>query len=132
MLYVNFCNNRKFKVKGGICFFDNSTCFIFDKQIPSSSGDEVQVYKLNNELLDDSSLNNWTSGLRDNYVEEILLEYLVKETGLTQKEFFEKNIFPNYQNKPGASTISGEFGQILVCDYINFVLKHHVTIWWKT
>ena len=77
-------------------FFDNSKYFIFDKSIPYSNGDEIQVYKLNNELLDDDSLNSWASGLRDNYVEEILLEFLVKGTGLTQKEFLEKNIFPNY------------------------------------
>ncbi len=108
-------------------FFDNSKYFIFDKSIPTSSGEEIQVYKLNSELLDDNNLNNWALGLRDNYVEEILLESLVRGTGLTQKEFLEKNIFPNHQNKLGASTMSGEFGEILVYDYINFTLKHHVT-----
>ena len=108
-------------------FFDNSKYFIFDKSIPYSNGDEIQVYKLNNELLDDDSLNSWASGLRDNYVEEILLEFLVKGTGLTQKEFLEKNIFPNHQDKLGASTMSGEFGEILVYDYINFVLNYYIT-----
>ena len=107
-------------------FFDNSKYFIFDKSIPTSSGEEIQVYKLNSELLDDNSLNNWALGLRDNYVEEILLESLVQGTGLTQKEFLEKNIFPNHQDKLGASTMSGEFGEILVYDYINFVLKHYI------
>lgn len=108
-------------------FFDNSKYFIFDKSIPISSGEEIQVYKLNSEFLDDNTLNNWALGLRDNYVEEILLESLVQGTGLTQKEFLEKNIFPNHQNKLGASTMSGEFGEILVYDYINFVLKHYIT-----
>jgi hypothetical protein len=100
---------------------------MFDKSIPISSGEEIQIYKLNSELLDDNSLNNWALGLRDNYVEEILLESLVQGTGLTQKEFLEKNIFPNHQNNLGASTMSGEFGEILVYDYINFVLKHYIT-----
>ena len=108
-------------------FFDNGKYFVFDKSIPYSSGKEIQVYKLNNELLDDDSLNSWASGLRDNYVEEILLESLVQGTGLTQKEFLEKNIFPNHQNKLGASTMSGEFGEILVYDYINFVLNYYIT-----
>lgn len=127
MSSINFCNNRKFAIGGMNLFFDNSKYFIFDRSIASSSGDEVQVYRLNNELLDDDSLNNWASGLRDNYVEEILLESLAKGTGLTQKEFLEKNIFPRHQNKLGASTMSGEFGEILVYDYINFVLKHYIT-----
>lgn len=108
-------------------FFDNSKYFVFDKSISYLNGKEIQVYKLDNELLDDSILNNWASGLRNNYVEEILLEPLVKGTGLTKQEFLEKNIFPNHQNSLGASTMSGEFGEILVYDYINFALKHYVT-----
>ena len=108
-------------------FFDNSKYFVFDKSISYSNGKEIQVYKLDNELLDDSILNNWASGLRNNYVEEILLEPLVKGTGLTKQEFLERNIFPNHQNRLGASTMSGEFGEILVYDYINFALKHYVT-----
>lgn len=108
-------------------FFDNSKYFVFDKSIPYSSGKEIQVYKLNNELLADSILNSWASGLRNNYVEESLLEPLIKGTGLTKQEFLEKNIFPNHQNKLGAITMSGEFGEILVYDFINFTLKHYVT-----
>lgn len=108
-------------------FFDNSKYFVFDKSISYSNGKEIQVYKLDNELLDDSILNNWALGLRNNYVEEILLEPLVKGTGLTKQEFLKKNIFPNHQNRLGASTMSGEFGEILVYDYINFALKHYVT-----
>lgn len=108
-------------------FFDNSKYFVFDKSIPYSSGKEIQVYKLDNELLDDSILNNWAFGLRNNYVEEALLEPLVKGTGLTKQEFLEKNIFPNHQNSLGASTMSGEFGEILVYDYINFVLNYYIT-----
>ena len=108
-------------------FFDNGKYFVFDKSIPYSSGKEIQVYKLNNELLADSILNSWASGLRNNYVEEILLEPLIKGTGLTKQEFLEKNIFPSHQNSIGASTMSGEFGEILVYDYINFTLKHYVT-----
>lgn len=127
MFGINFCNSRKFTVRGINLFFDNSKYFVFEKSIPYSSGKEIQVYKLNNELLADSILNSWASGLRNNYVEEILLEPLIKGTGLTKQEFLEKNIFPNHQNKLGAITMSGEFGEILVYDYINFVLKHYIT-----
>ena len=107
--------------------FDNSKYFVFDQSMTDSRGNEIQVYKLDKGLLDDSILSDWASGLRDYYVEECLLESLVKGTGLTQKEFLEKNIFPNPLNKLGASTMSGEFGEILVYDYINFVLKHYIT-----
>ena len=65
--------------------------------------------------------------IRNNYVEESLLETLIKGTGLTKQEFLEKNIFPSHQNRTGVATMSGEFGEILVYDYINFTLKHFVT-----
>ena len=108
-------------------FFDNSKYFILDKVITSSKGDKIQVYILNNEVLDDDSLNKWAFGLRNNYVKENLLDSLISGTGLTQKEYLEKHIFPNHQNKQGAATMSGEFGEILVYDYINFVLKYYIT-----
>lgn len=127
MFGINFCIIRKFTVGGMNLFFDNRKYFIFDKLIPTSNGIEINVYKLNVELLDDNNLNKWAIGLRNNYVEENLLESLVEGTGLTKKEYLEKNVFPNYQDRLGASVMSGEFGEILVCDYINFVLKHYVT-----
>lgn len=108
-------------------FFDISKYFVLDNSIAYSSGKEIQIYKLNNELLPDSVLNSWAAGLRNNYVEEILLEPLIKGTGLTKQEFLEQRIFPSNKSKSGASTMSGEFGEILVYDYINFTLKHYVT-----
>ena len=107
-------------------FFDNSKYFIFDKSIPSSSGEEIQVYKLNSELLDDNSLNNWALGLRNNYIEEHLLKQAISGTGLTKKEYLEKRIFPNPEVTQGAATMSGEFGELLVYDYINYVLEYYV------
>ena len=107
-------------------FFDNSKYFIFDKSIPTSSGDEIQVYKLNSELLDDNSLNNWALGLMNNYIEEHLLEQAISGTGLTKKEYLEKMIFPNPKVSHGAATMSGEFGELLVYDYISYVLEYYV------
>lgn len=117
----------KINSKGVNLFFDNSKYFIFDRSITTSSGKEIQVYKLNNELLDDNSLNNWALGLRNNYIEEYLLEKEISGTGLTKKEYLEKMIFPNPKVAQGAATMSGEFGEILVYDYINFVLKYYIT-----
>ena len=107
-------------------FFDNSKYFVFDKSIPYSSGKEIQVYKLNNALLADSILNSWASGLRNNYIDEHLLEQAISGTGLTKKEYLKKMIFPNPRVPQGAATMSGEFGELLVYDYINYVLDYYV------
>ena len=115
------------KFIGGInLFFDNKKYFIFDNSIISSRGEEIQVYKFNTELLNENSLNNWALGLRYNYIEKDLLELAISGTGLTKKEYLEKMIFPNPEVSQGAATMSGEFGELLVYDYINYVLEYYV------
>lgn len=108
-------------------FFNNSQYFVFDKSLHSRNEYEVKIYKLNKQFLNDNTLNKWALGLRGNYVEDFLLEHLVNGTGLTQKEYLKRNIFPNHKDRIGAATMSGEFGEILVYDYINFVLGYYVT-----
>lgn len=108
-------------------FFNNSAYFLLDKELKTSAGENIKVYKLNKETLNDECLNEWALGLRSNYVEEQLIDSLIKGTGLTKKEYLETNIFPNPNNSLGAATMSGEFGEILVYDFINYVLTYYVT-----
>lgn len=108
-------------------FFDNSQYFIFDKELVSSNGNRVNIYKLANELLEEDILNKWASSLRNNYIEEKLLPDCISGTGLTQQEYLKTIIFPDFENRQGAGTMSGEFGEILMYDYINFNLKYYIT-----
>ncbi|MGX7446050.1 Hachiman antiphage defense system protein HamA [Dolosigranulum pigrum] len=107
-------------------FFNNSQYFEFEKELISSNGVKTKIYKFNNEIIDEESLNKWSLGLRNNYVEEKNLNSLINGIGLTQKEYLEKHIFPDPKKPQGAATMSGEFGEILIFDYINFVLKYYV------
>ena len=108
-------------------FFDNSQYFILDKELITSYGNKVNIYKLTNELLEEDILNKWATSLRNNYIEEELLPDLISGTGLTQQEYLKKNILPDFENRQGAGTMSGEFGEILIYDYINFNLKYYIT-----
>ena len=108
-------------------FFDNSKYFVFEKELCSFRGDKINVYKLANELLDDDTLNTWASSLRNNYCEAHLLDSLIDGTGLSKEEYLKTMIFPNPSVPQGAATMSGEFGEILIFDYINFVLNYFVT-----
>lgn len=108
-------------------FFDNSQYFSLDRELISRNGKKVNIYKLTNELLEEDILNNWASSLRNNYIEDTLLPALISGTGLTQQEYLKKNIFPDSENRQGAGTMSGEFGEILMYDYINFNLKYYIT-----
>lgn len=108
-------------------FFDNSKYFLLDKKLKTSTGKYIDVYKLDNKNLNENVLNEWALGLRSNYVEEELIESYMQGTGLTKKEYLERNIFPSSNNSIGAATMSGEFGEILVYDLINYNWKYYVT-----
>lgn len=108
-------------------FFDNSKYFIFDREIRSSQGDIIKIFKLANDLVDEKSLDMWASSLKNNYCEECFLNSLISGTGLTRKEYLENFVFPDPSNPQGAATMSGEFGEILMYDFIYFVLKYYIT-----
>lgn len=92
----------------------------------SFEGDKINIFNLDNEALDDDSLRDWALSLRNNYVEEHLLKQAISGTGLDKQEYLEKMIFPNPKIPQGAATMSGEFGELLIHDYINFVLNYDV------
>lgn len=108
-------------------FFDNSEYFLLDKKLKTSRGKCIDVYKLNNETLSEKVLNEWALGLRSNYVKEGLIETYMQGTGLTKKEYLEKRVFPSPDNSIGAGIMSGEFGEILVYDFVNYFWKYYVT-----
>lgn len=108
-------------------FFDNSKYFLLDKKLKTSTGKYIDVYKLDNKNLSENVLNEWALGLRSNYVEEELIESYMQGTGSTKKEYLERNIFPSSNNSIGAATMSGEFGEILLYDLINYNWKYYVT-----
>lgn len=107
--------------------FDNSQYFVFDKELISDAGRKVKVYELCSDIKNGEVLNNWAAGLRDYYIEENLIEPLLSGMGMTKKEYLEKNIFPSPIIRPGPSTMSGEFGEILVHDFIRFKKNYQIS-----
>ncbi len=107
--------------------FDNGQYFVFVKDITLPSNKIIKVYELVKDLQDDHVLNLWAKSLRNYYIEENLIDDLYTGTGLSKSEYLQKNIFPNPANKLGAATMSGEFGEILVYDFIHYTQNYYVT-----
>lgn len=107
--------------------FNNSSYFIFDKELKSSSGKKVQIYELKSDIEDADILEQWASSLKDYYIEDSLIYKLREGYNKTRQEYLEEMIFPNYDDKLGAATMSGEFGEILVHDFIKFKLDYYIT-----
>lgn len=107
-------------------YFDNSKYFCLQKTLLTNSGEQINIYKFAHELLDVVYINKWAKSLRNNYIEESKLLELIEGTGLSKKKYLENYVFPDPSNSLGAATMTGEFGELLIYDYIQFVKKYYV------
>ncbi|NLY20775.1 MAG: DUF1837 domain-containing protein [Tissierellia bacterium] len=106
--------------------FNNSQYFIFKKELISNSGKKAKIYELRNDIEEEAILDDWARSLRDYYIEEHMIDILLSGTGLTKKEYLAQNIFPSTHGI-GAATMSGEFGEILVYDLIQYKMDYYIS-----
>lgn len=108
-------------------FFNNSECFGLEKDIVLPNCNKIKIYKFNKDILDEDMMDEWARGFKRNYITEENEEELYKGTGLTKQQYLEKMVFPNNKSSIGNSLMAGEFGELLVYDYFNFVLKYYTS-----
>ena len=68
-------------------------------------------------------MSAWAKHFRNHYCQDEMIDIFRKGTQYSRKEFLEKLIFPSKTSRPGPSTCSGDFAEILICDYFEYVLK---------
>lgn len=88
--------------------------------ITTSNGKSVDIVELNHEL-DEEILNEWALHLRNHYCNDNEIDEECAATGLSKSEFLSTIKLPN---EP--MIISGDFSEILVADYIQFLLNYDV------
>lgn len=86
-------------------------------------GREIQIWSLTPQD-DEKVLSAWASHFRQHYIEDAMLPEMVDGTGKTKLEYLRDTLFPDEKLTPGPSLRSGDFGEILVADYIEFVLDY--------
>lgn len=69
-------------------------------------------------------LSAWATHFRQHYCQDKDLPDLVMDTGLSNSEFLTEIKFPDAAKAPGPSTRAGDFGEILVADFIEYVLGY--------
>ena len=95
------------------------------KTIRTADGKPVDIFKLS-LIEDDEVLDEWANHFRGLYCSNDDLERLIDGTGMSREEFLENIKFPDKSNAPGPSTRSGDFSEILIADYIEYVLEYFV------
>ncbi|MFC4652735.1 Hachiman antiphage defense system protein HamA [Lactococcus nasutitermitis] len=106
----------------------NSHLKYFQKKsdLVTNQGKIVTIYELKIDH-DISIINEWARHLREEYCSDEELDFLVPDMGLTNQEFLTQIKFPDPDIGLGAATMSGDFAEILVSDYIEFIQGYYTT-----
>ena len=90
------------------------------QHIKTVDGRYVELWTLDH-LDDPAVLTPWAKHFREHYCWDKDLEEEVKGTALTKAEFLQNMKFPSAKTQPGPGTRSGDFGEILIADFMEYV-----------
>lgn len=99
--------------------------FVSEKTVTTSEGKQIALYELVIQK-DEEVLNSWAKHLREHYCEDSEIDFLRAGFGLERDEYLRKIKFPDESIRPGPSVRSGDFTEILVADYVQYVLDYIV------
>lgn len=71
-------------------------------------------------------LGEWASRFRQTYCPDSDIDILRAGTGKSRAEFLLEQIFPDKSVPPGPGVRSGDFAELLVADYVEFILGYWV------
>lgn len=91
--------------------------------LKTADGREAEIWVLHHAP-DPVILSAWAIHYRQHYCRDEDLLDLVAGTGLSKAEFLTNIKFPDLVAAPGPSTRAGDFGEILVADFIEYVLGY--------
>lgn len=98
---------------------------IQEKPVITSEGKQIVIYEL--VIQDDESvLNSWAKHLREHYCADSEIDVLRAGYGFERDEYLKKIKFPDANTNPGPSVRSGDFTEILIADYVQYVLDYIV------
>lgn len=95
------------------------------QKLISVCGKEIPVYRFNHDVLDDEIMSAWARHFRRHYCSDKDLEYLITP-GKTKPEYLLTEKFPDRAKSPGPSVRAGDFGEILIADYLEFYRSYKV------
>jgi len=96
-----------------------------DEPLQTSDGKVVTVYKLNHKE-DELILSSWAKHFRNHYCLDEQIDFLKRGYGFSRKDYLTTIKFPDPLNNPGPGIRSGDFGEILFADYLQYILNYWV------
>lgn len=94
-----------------------------ESELETTDGKKIQVLHLN-YIDEEDALNEWAEHFRKNYRSIEDIDYMKDEKEL-RSEYLINHVFPEEAgNRFGPATRVGDFSELLVADYIEYVLDY--------
>jgi len=93
------------------------------KTLTTIDGIPIKIFELKHTS-DEAILSSWAKDFRNHYCLDKYIDDLRVGTGKSRREYLNDIVFPDSSTHSGPATKSGDFGEILVSDYIESVLGY--------
>ncbi|MED1637953.1 SAVED domain-containing protein [Bacillus thuringiensis] len=93
--------------------------------IQTSEGKNIEVLEFKHEH-DEDILSSWAKHFREHYCLDSEIDFFREGYNYTRAEYLNIIKFPDISRTPGPSIRAGDFGEILVADYLEFILNYWV------
>lgn len=95
------------------------------ERLKTTDGETVEVWEFRHQE-DQEVLSAWAAHLRNHYCPDSEIDYFRHGYNYSRTEYLDKIKFPDASVAPGPSIRAGDFGEILVADYLEYLLGYWV------
>jgi hypothetical protein len=94
-------------------------------RLKTVDGKDIEVWEFRHKH-DSLLLSEWAAHFRNQYCSDTQIDTLREGTGMSRMEYLTNRKFPSKTTKLGPSIRSGDFGEILIADYLEFICNYWV------
>jgi len=95
------------------------------ERLNTTDGKEVEVWEFRHEK-DEAVLSAWAKHFRNHYCFDSEIDYWRRGYKCSRGEYLNTIKFPDQKDAPGPSIRAGDFGEVLVADFLEYLLGYWV------
>ncbi len=97
-----------------------------EESFTTSDGKPIKVFTFKHDSSDEETMSAWAKHFRNHYCSDTNIDEYINGTGLSKKDYLLQIKFPDQSVVPGPSVRAGDFSEILIADYLEFMLNYWV------
>lgn len=97
-----------------------------EENLTTVDGKSIKVFSFNYDSNDSETMSAWARHFRNHYCPDDKIDVLKNGTGLSKTDYLLNIKFPDQSLAPGPSVRAGDFSEILIADYLEFLLNYWV------